>query len=535
MSGARLRLRTLVDSSRGRWNEFLKTGFFTGHASAGQVNDMVQSFCRQIVRPAMLWSATAASGMEPKDDPGWRGSVDDKLLRPSELASTPSDAAWEVLAGGKSLPAIFKACDYWHRHHATITKALDRLDLGGWPVPFTRIEAEPGVALVSLSNSDELASESANLRHCVADYRETCRTLESVICSVRRTGPDGVERATSTIELSGWSPGRRWYPSLLQHRAMNNVDPTDEDVAAVRSALSKMPTVAPSLTGASAGLSPFERPRAAWRSLVSNARHSKYATITNGTWNDRVSTGAGYNWTDREAITAAFAAWSHLLPTPVRRAGPDGFLSMLPDDLVRSSGLRAMLHVLHGDSVVNHHGDFHTVVRHLVSRLHDFLRPVDDDYFAGRKRRLRGSIKWSLTGLLAECLVYFGWPASPPSVATRAPQPDLGLFIADRGEHALAVDLLALVAKSGTPCGAILASADFPDARCARLGDFVIAGDQRSSSVSVYAADRAGIPYRWEFGWESGKPLYYWSSFPSWRQTVTKLLDAKAADTPQQR
>jgi hypothetical protein len=135
------------------------------------------------------------------------------------------------------------------------------------------------------------AHGAAGLDHCVASYATDVAAGNSLILSVRRTGPGGYERV-STAELR---PDRRaGEVDVVQHRARGNADPDPAVEAALESALERLAGGIDLSALPPPGAAPFDP-----------APHL-------------ADPGAWERMRD---------AWAFALPRPLRRAGPAGILA----------------------------------------------------------------------------------------------------------------------------------------------------------------------------------------------------------------
>lgn len=294
---------TLIASSKGRWSEFVQR--MDGRHDVRQAADMWQAFCNQVARPSLRHHLPAgALPLGPDPDAPEEESEEDRALRRYCAG---------LLFGAKSLPAVLEIAEEWHDSRSEMDLAIGGGVRSAWPVPFARVE-EAGVVLVAVADSEDLEAEGAALRHCVGGYVDRCLAQDSVIVSIRRRLDDGGEVRSSTAELSGWRFGRRWLPSVMQHRGVRNSDPSGEDVVALAAFVDRL------RAGNTVVLPDPSTPADAAAS-----------TGESGVAFDAVSAAARYDWRDGAKLEAAFRQWVRFLPAQVAARGPRWFADHAAD------------------------------------------------------------------------------------------------------------------------------------------------------------------------------------------------------------
>lgn len=364
-SGA-LSYATLASSSKGRWREFLArlVAVCRDISRVGEAADMVAAFRRQVVAPGLL-HALAYERPGACVDVSLRtmlgSAYADRIAgeaadgRPDRVGAALDRLCWDLLFSAKSAPSVLEASRRWHAAVGVMNDNIGTLFRLDWDVPFDRMELSGGGELVAIANSLALSREGAELRHCVGGggYVERARRRESVIASIRRPRPDGTLGSTSTVEMTGWTPGEWWRPQVVQHRGVCNARPPHQDRSDLHRAMveltGRVATAVPSASDAAE-----YRP---WRALVPDllrdarmraacdpalARNHPRGTDPvgapppgrgpgaerpqRGIFADEVTVGAQYDWLSRPAVAVALAQWRRFLPVEAA-AGPQGLLA----------------------------------------------------------------------------------------------------------------------------------------------------------------------------------------------------------------
>ncbi|MGY3582119.1 hypothetical protein ACVIGB_000958 [Bradyrhizobium sp. USDA 4341] len=569
-SDGTLELAVLAASSKGRWAEFhdrIKAA--SPHAAVSDVKDMVKAFRRQIVVPAILYSATS---------PFLGGAHDDVLQQfvchtvmdesdPSLAFQESLDrVSWTLLFEGKSAPAVLEASDRWHLVSARMDSAIGTLSQFGWLTPFDRVEIEPGVALVAISNSRELAQESSIMGHCVGSYAEACLEGSCVIAAIRRRTADGDEISTSTVQLSRWTPGSKWSPLVVQHRAAANGDPCADDVHDLNEALrliwewgriplarrqgrSEAPQfdngrrdgilteaarrclIAADMARTGRGLAIVERIAKLRRRLPvhDDIRLSR---------GDRATQAAQYNWAKTEQIDAAFSQWRPFMSRDTLAMGPARFCEHL--DRIAGDGLSARLRSVVAAELAAHPRPslpelFTTALRVVVGR---FCPPLRD--FLAYPPRAFDRVAKTMTVVAATLFVIHAWAQQPPRAEAAVVTQPFGEAAAPRAQPR---PLLAPVSNAPSPEDAVLVerlwSLAMTSGRyCASDGRFSDVGYPcyaSSDLLVVVDADRLsvyrtqnGVPIAFVFGAAGSEAEGYrvaWLAGRDWSSWIDDRLE----------
>lgn len=345
-SGA-LSYGALAASAKGRWQDFLdRLAAICPCTEEGDVADMVSAFRIQVAVPGLL-HALAYERPDASVDVSLRTMLGNAYadLIATDAAKRPAasvDAAldrlcWTLLFSGKSAPAIMEASQKWHAAVGTMNDNIGTLFRIDWDVPFDRVEISEDVALVAIQNSLALSREGAELRHCVGGghYVERARCRDGVIAAIRRTAADGTVRSTSTVEMTGWTPGKVWRPQVVQHRGACNAVPSDADKNDLFHAMQDLTGM---VAKPVAFVSPPVAERRPWCALVSDLlRDAKMRAAWDPALGrnhpprgadvvvrripddyravaDQVTVGAQYDWLLPPSVAVALAQWSRFVP-----------------------------------------------------------------------------------------------------------------------------------------------------------------------------------------------------------------------------
>lgn len=295
-------LPTLMSGCGGDWVDFADrcesaSGHELGRIDPAFVGDPVTGLVRAVVTPVVAGIQADAThaprlawiekGLVERHGEAsvWAYSV----AAPSLGAS----ARW-LLYRDKALPGVLATAREWHDHLPGIRAGIpsDIDDGPPWPALFEPTDVE-GVALVPLTSARELESEGSRgpdrtgapgLDHCVASYKVDAAMGWTHIVSVRRNLPGGGYERLATAEIVQDRDGEL---TLVQLQGRGNREPPVEARLAVATFIGDNP------------LLPFIEPR---------EREAR----------DPVRTLCGYDWTVRENLERAVAAYAFLLPRDLR-------------------------------------------------------------------------------------------------------------------------------------------------------------------------------------------------------------------------
>lgn len=321
----------LVASSKGRWRDFASR--LPNENAAADVRDMVEAFWRQCALPAFLHSLTTADGFR-RYDAGLRVAIGSSVGQTAASDVEIARTCWRLLFARRSAVAILDASEEWHRAAPAMDANIGTLERHGWDAPFEPITISDGVQLVPIVDSLALAEEGAALKHCVggSSFVEACMERACVIASIRRTNPDGTVVPTSTVEFTGWKPGKIWRPTVAQHRGLLNAQPSgddEHDLAVALDVIMAAPAVPERIEPKSAP-EPFH-PVRMLRESVEEARGllafdpAVYGPVRT-VMLDPVARAARYDWLAEKPMQVAFMEWSRFLSRPIRSDGVAGFV-----------------------------------------------------------------------------------------------------------------------------------------------------------------------------------------------------------------
>jgi len=311
----------LLKGCSGRWADFARKVA----TAAGSPEDVPpeQALPRSFHDAANMIECLADVAVMPL---AAHGHCTSEAMVTPEIRIAAIDAARRMVLGDRAAAAVLDNSRRWHHERDDILDATRiaaderRMQLlagvppDGWPGLTDAVQAPNGLWLVPLDTPELLRWEglrepdptgAEGLHHCVGGYATRCMRADCHIVSVREILDDGTYRRLSTIEFDRLNP-RSDQLSVVQNRGKGNGDPSGpaQDATAWF-----METVA-------RGQVPLHRERiAAFQELMQGAA-------------DGVERFCGYDWKDREILSAAVGPWIRFLDRGYRRGDLDAYLGM---------------------------------------------------------------------------------------------------------------------------------------------------------------------------------------------------------------
>lgn len=264
------------------------------------VDDMADSFARQVVAPAMARAAEAPAGADPRVSVG-------RVHVPWHMALRM--IAKSLIQEGRTLPATLEASRRWHGARWRLLQDLPGREnlpdgwLAGMPA-----HGHGDVDIVPVTDAEGLEAEGAtgadrdgmtSLSHCVGGHAGACLAGTSRIVSLRtRRGGRTMRLSTAEYRLG------RDGPERVQHRGNANGAPPEEAEAALEAYEA----------GIRAGRLPFDRD--AWQPVEGG---------------DPITLAADYDWRTDGHLEAALEAWKPFLPRSLRGVTPGELASRVSE------------------------------------------------------------------------------------------------------------------------------------------------------------------------------------------------------------
>jgi len=249
----------------------------------------------------------------------------DAMVTP-EIRIAAIGAARRMVLGDRAAAAVLDNSRRWHHERDDILdvtriaaderrmRLLADVPPDGWPTLTDPVQAPNGLWLFPLDTPELLRWEglrepdptgAEGLHHCVGGYATRCMRADCHIVSVREIFEDGTYRRLSTIEFDRLN-ARSDQLSVVQNRGKGNGDPSGPAQDATSWYMDMV----------ARGQIPLNRERiAAFQELMQGTA-------------DGVERFCGYDWKDREVLSAAVGPWVKFLDRGYRRGDLDAYLGL---------------------------------------------------------------------------------------------------------------------------------------------------------------------------------------------------------------
>jgi hypothetical protein len=196
------------------------------------INDMVEAFAEQVVRPAAVMSGDAGPvGWDPNEIE-IRGLLGLGARSRGGVTHSQRAGALRLLTGDRTLPRLAEVSARWHARASAIQRAIAALPAcaeARGPVAFDPVDLGDGITGRCLTDAAALLDEGSagfdadgvrGLDHCVGSYLPRVLAGTSHIVSIRMgQGPSARRLSTAELTLAN---GRY---RVLQHMGRRNAPP----------------------------------------------------------------------------------------------------------------------------------------------------------------------------------------------------------------------------------------------------------------------------------------------------------------------